>query len=256
MTDSQSLPPGPLPPDEHALFLDVDGTLLELAAHPNAVHVPKPLIRLLERLRKRFGGAVAVISGRPLHDIDALFSPLTLPAAGVHGIERRDAEGTPRHRPSPASWRSALQAELLAFARAHPKVLLEDKGHAMALHYRRAPELADDVERLAETLVTRSHSGVRLLRGKMVREFLPIGTDKGIAVRDFLAETPFSGRRPVYVGDDVTDEAGFSAVNALGGVSVRVGPPADTHAQYRLADVPGVYAWLTELAPQEDQPRS
>lgn len=235
----------PLPPPERAaLFLDVDGTLLELAPRPDAVVVTDRTRALLERAERRLAGALALVSGRPLEELDRLFSPLRLPAAGVHGLQRRDVHGREHHAAPPPGWHASLAPRLARFARQHPNVVVEDKGHAIALHYRRAPELAEAALTLAGAIADDMGPETRLLRGKMVLEFMPAGSDKGRAIEAFMGEPPYSARTPVFIGDDVTDEAGFSAVNAMGGVTLRVGTIEHSHARHALPDVAGVHAWL------------
>ncbi|MCC5793393.1 MAG: trehalose-phosphatase [Chromatiales bacterium] len=242
----------PLPDPAHsALFLDVDGTLLELAAHPDAVIVSDELKALLGRLLDALGGALALISGRELATLDRLFSPLVMPAAGIHGLERRSGDGG-LQRPVPAAdWREAILAPLQRFCAVHSGLALEDKGHALALHFRRAPEQGAAALAVAEELIETLPAPTRLLRGKMVIEFMPAGADKGQAIREFMAESPFRGRQPVFIGDDVTDEAGFAAVNHLDGLSVHVGRDTLTAARHRLDDVASVHAWLAAIPGRE-----
>jgi len=237
--------PPPLPdPSNTALFLDVDGTLLELAARPESVRVSDELRGLLSRLASRLDGALALISGRSLDVLDELFAPLVLPAAGVHGLQRRSHRGQRQLAEVRPDWHAAVAATLTEFAATHPGLQLEDKGHALALHFRNAPEQAAAAETMADELLAELGRPTRLLRGKMVLEFMPAGSDKGIAIREFMTEAPFRDRRPVFIGDDVTDEAGFCAVNSLDGWSVRVGSGTDTSARHMLADVTAVYQWL------------
>lgn len=234
------------PNSNWALFLDVDGTLLHLADTPEAVGVSEHLRGVIEALRPLLGGAIALISGRQLDDLDRLFAPLILPAAGLHGLEHRSNGTETRVLGDPATldrWRRPLGD----FASAHDGVLLEDKGRALALHYRRAPALAADCRHLVAQLMARFGEGLRVIDGKMVLEIKPRLADKGEAVRSFLAEPPFTGRIPVFVGDDVTDEDAFLAVNALGGYSIRVGDGPKSAARYRLVDVDAVIGWLESL---------
>jgi trehalose 6-phosphate phosphatase len=232
------------PPPEAALFLDVDGTLLELAPTPESVVVSRDTRSLLEDCARSLSGAVALISGRRLADLDRLFAPLCLPAAGVHGLERRQPGGTWVQPELPAGWREALLGPLQAFARRHPGLSLEDKGTALALHYRGAPAEQAAAEAMAEHLLQSSNLPTRLLRGKMVLEFMPVGSDKGQAIEAFMREPPYRDRTPVFIGDDVTDEAGFEAVNALGGCSLRVGGLAGSAARHSLDDVHAVHTCL------------
>lgn len=234
--------PPPLPEDA-ALFLDVDGTLVGIAPTPEAVRVEAGLIATLDALHRRI--PVALISGRRLADVDALFAPLRLPAAGTHGNERRRADGSiERHAASDLV--EALRAPLEDFVAAHPGARLEDKEVSLALHWRLAPEAEPEALRLVEELVS-GRPGLRLVRGKMVAEIAPSGHDKGAAIAAFLREPPFAGRRPVFVGDDVTDEDGFATVERLGGITILVGD-RPSGARWRLESVEGVHAWLAEAA--------
>jgi trehalose 6-phosphate phosphatase len=232
---------------EWALFLDVDGTLLPIATTPDAVVVSTRLRQALRRALPAFGGAVALISGRTIATLDQLFAPLLLPAAGVHGLERRDAAGTV-HRVGVVAGLDDVRAAFAVFEAAHAGVLLEDKGSAVVLHFRQAPEAAMAARRLVAGLIERRADGIRVLEGKMMLEIVSPLADKGTAIAAFMGETPFAGRRPVFVGDDVTDEDGFAMVNGLGGYSVRVGAPAEpSAATYHLADVAAVVDWLEAL---------
>jgi trehalose 6-phosphate phosphatase len=237
-----------LPLSAIALFLDVDGTLLEIATKPQAVSVPRELRERLRALSLASGGAVALVSGRPIADLDALFAPLTLPAAGLHGFERRGASGVYRRRPppSPAALESARGA-MLQLARQHAGLLVEDKQFALALHYRRAPHLEDTAVAAMRDVAARVDDELELQRGKMVVELRPAGATKAQAVAAFLEEVPFTGRVPIFIGDDLTDESAFELVNRLGGVSVVVSAERASAARSRLEDVAAVRSWLSEL---------
>jgi trehalose 6-phosphate phosphatase len=228
-----------------ALFLDFDGTLVPIVERPDEVAVTPRLRDVLGRLQPLLDGAVALVSGRSLADLDRLFAPLRLPAAGVHGLERRDARGAV-HETAPPPELDELRKPFRAFAQHHPGIILEDKGRSLALHYRTAPGLAGDVQRLVEHLVDGHHPSLHVVEGAMVLEVKARIADKGAAISRFMAEEPFAGRRPVFIGDDITDEDGFAVINAMGGISIRVGcrPSA---ARRRLADVEAVFAWLTDL---------
>src|SRR5215472_2079439 len=201
-------PPLPEPSDRWAIFLDIDGTLVAIAETPQTAQVEPELLPLLERLRQGAGGALAVVSGRRLADIDRLLAPLCLPAAGLHGRERRRADGTLLKSGGPEAIIAPLRPLLAAYAEARPGLLLEDKGGSLALHYRLAPAYAASVCRLARRLAA-EEPRLRVILGRKVVEFQPRGSDKGAAIAAFLAEPPFAGRRPVYAGDDATDEDGF-----------------------------------------------
>lgn len=229
-----------------ALFLDVDGTLLHIAPRPDAVKVEGDLVAVLGRLQTAFGGALALISGRQIAELDRLFAPLRLPVAGLHGLERRDASGQ-FHRLGSGESLNALRVALSNFAAGNPGVLLEDKGLSLALHYRQAPQTEALARDFVRDLVARQEVELRLLEGKMVLEIKPPLADKGSTVEAFLAEPPFAGRRPLFIGDDVTDEDAFRLVNRRKGISVRVGPAAATEARYTLPGVTDVLAWLRGL---------
>jgi trehalose 6-phosphate phosphatase len=244
---SGTAPQQPRTTGAHALFLDVDGTLLSIAAHPDAVHVPAALLSLLERLETKLNGAVALISGRTISDLDGLFAPLKLPAAGIHGLERRGADGVV-HQVAAAAQMDSLRAPLADFVDARDGLLLEDKQQSLALHYRNAPHYEAEIKTLLDRLVTESPVPLELKRGKMVIEVKPGGANKGTAIEAYMAEAPFAGRIPVFIGDDVTDEDGFRSVNRMGGLSIRVGYDADSAAVYALPDEDAVIAWLQPWA--------
>jgi trehalose 6-phosphate phosphatase len=244
----------PLPEagEQWALFLDVDGTLVAIAATPDQAHAEPALLPLLQRLAMANDGALALVSGRSLVSIDRLFAPLRLPAAGLHGWERRRADGGLVARAPPATVLTRLRPRLAAYVAARPGLLLEEKGAGVALHYRLAPERGPAVRRFARRIAL-AEPELRLLEGRKVAELQPRGTNKGTAILAFLAEPPFAGRRPVFAGDDTTDEDGFVAVNAAGGLSLRVedaetGARRASAAQWRLAGVPALHRWLITLA--------
>ena len=229
-----------------ALFLDFDGTLIDLAATPDAVVIPPRLRPVLAACAGAFGGAVALVSGRPIAALDALLDPLRLPAAGLHGLERRLPDGTVEHAARRGPGLRGLRARLEALVREDGRLLLEDKGSSLALHFRRAPER----ERALRALVTDAaprHDGYRILHGKMVVEVKSAHANKGDAIVRYLEAPPFAGRRPVFAGDDVTDEDGFDAVNRLGGISVKVGA-GETRAACRAPDTDALLDWLAAVA--------
>lgn len=238
------------PPPAHpawAYFLDLDGTLIDIAPTPAGIVVDRGILDLLAALRQACGGALALISGRSLADLDRHLDGLALPAAGLHGLERRGLDGVVRRAAAqPPAW-ATLRDCLRRLVAAHPGLLLEDKGLAFALHYRQAPNLAGYVHRWVGALLAAHGQGMQMQRGKRVVEIRPSGADKGSAIAEFLARPPFHGRRPVCVGDDLTDEFGFALVNRLHGVSVKVGR-GPTCARYRLPDVAAVRDWLVKAA--------
>lgn len=226
-----------------ALFFDFDGTLVDLAPQPDAVQVPGEVPRLLTELGAQFGGAVAVVSGRPLSEVDHFLRLRRLCVAGVHGVERRGADGHVRRFACRGLQEAAATVE--AVCRRHPGLRMEVKPGAIALHYRQAPELEDEC--LAVMTDALSHvDGMSLLRGKKVVEMKPRRANKGLAVRSFMEERPFRLRRPWFFGDDVTDEAAFEAVQALGGVAVKIGE-GETLATLRLPDPAALRQWMALL---------
>lgn len=214
-----------------ALFLDFDGTLVDIAPQPEAVVVPAGLLATLGALQHYLGGALAVISGRPIAQIDNFLQPLQLPTAGVHGTERRDASGETTLLSTHSL--QAVEEAALALAARHPGLLVENKRGSLALHFRQAPELESLCTDTMQAAVEES-PGLTLLRGKMVVEAKPGGASKGSAIEAFLHEPPFAGRTPVFIGDDITDEVGFSTVQRLGGLGIKVGEGASV-AWQRMA---------------------
>lgn len=244
-TRAGDAPPPPTP--DTALFLDLDGTLLDLEEHPSAVRVDPPLRRLLADLADALDGALALVSGRAIADLDRLLAPLSLPCAGQHGLEWRGGDGVLRRHPAPPLT-DGIEHAMAAFAAAHPGTVFEPKGASFAVHFRGRPDAARAATALVTDLAGRAGTGWEVLHGKMLVELRPAGAHKGAGIRRLLELPPFAGRRPVFLGDDWTDEDGFVAVNDLGGVSVAVGVDRDTHARYRLGGVADVLAWLRRSA--------
>ena len=235
--------PPPLDAAHSALFLDIDGTLLELATTPNGVRVDADVADLLPPLARALEGALALITGRTLADADRLLPGLAVPVAGLHGLVRRAADGMIHAHPAPPEL-AGLRADLTNFAARHGGLLLEDKGTTLALHYRLAPRLASHVHRIVRSHVAEAGDALwKLQPGKAMVEVGPTGRDKGTAIAEYMTEVPFQGRLPVFVGDDRSDEHGFAAVDGLGGWGVKVGP-GPTLARYRLRDVAAVRRWL------------
>lgn len=231
-----------------ALFADIDGTLLDLAPHPDAVMVDDDLRQLLDGLDGCLGGAFALVSGRTLADIDRLFAPRRFAAAGLHGLEWRLKGNADAALLAMSREMRSLSAEMASRLAVFPGVLIERKGPAVALHYRRAPEAEAHVYLAAQEALAALGPGYRLMEGHAVVELLPAQASKGGAIRHFMVAAPYAGRVPVFIGDDVTDESGFAAVNELGGVSVRVGASGPTAARSGLADVAATRAWLAGIA--------
>jgi len=241
------MPSRPSPPplgDDCALFLDVDGTLVEFSEDPAAVRLLPEVREAIGLLGERLRGAVALVSGRPLAQLDALFAPLRLPAAGLHGHQFRSAAEAEADMPADTSaFLHALHEDAARLARAHPGVLVEDKGVSLALHWRAAPAAARAVLDFAGERIG-ALAGYRLQPGDHVVEFVPAGSDKGGAVERMMAQPAFAGRVPVFVGDDLTDEYGFAAANRAGGWSVLVGARAASAATHALPDIRAAHAWL------------
>lgn len=230
-----------------ALFLDFDGTLVDIFARPELTRTTPELITRLASLHQQLDGALAIITGRPLTDLDRIIDPLKLPAAGVHGIEHRQ-----HNNEAPVSAQCEIPDEIrqavIALANTDSRVVFEDKGASFSLHYREAPELEEKLRDRFNAICAPLQTSFSVHNGKMVMELRPDGIDKGSAIRSFMTSPPFSGRIPVFIGDDVTDEDGFRIVNRMAGRTARVGPPdAPTAAQYNLADVAEVHAWLAAL---------
>jgi trehalose 6-phosphate phosphatase len=237
---SLSAPPA-LAPSRDALFLDLDGTLAAIRPRPGEVAIEPAMAAALRIASVALSQRVAVVSGRALDDVARLVDMPSLCLAGIHGLDRRLATGEVR-RATPSAGLERARAELAALARDEPRLLVEDKGLGIAVHFRLAPDLAAVAERRARAIAARH--GLLLQPGKMVFEIRDAGADKGSALRDFMAAPPFAGSRPIFVGDDHTDEAGFAAAAALGGHGVLVGEPRDTAAAFRLPDLAAVEAWL------------
>ena len=230
---------GPALPARAALLLDMDGTLIDIAATPDSVVVPPGLPGVLRRLRDRLEGAVAIVTGRPIAQIDALLPDTVHAVAGEHGGAIRAAPGGPIRRAdlasAPAEWLVAAEA----MAAATPGVLLERKAHGFVLHYRQAPQAGPGLYAALAGLLEGHTAAFTMLSALMAWEVKPRGADKATAVAALMAGAPFLGRVPVYIGDDVTDEDGMRAARALGGVGWRV--------QEVFADPAGVRAWLAGL---------
>ncbi|HMI37511.1 MAG TPA: trehalose-phosphatase [Steroidobacteraceae bacterium] len=240
--------PGPavLPASQICLFLDFDGTLVEFAPAPDGVHVEAGLFEILRALHAALQGAVALVSGRPLSDIDELLKPLRLPSAGLHGLERRDAAGR-FHRPQfSVQALDPARLALKAFVAGRSDLRLEDKGAALAVHYRGAPRARELVRSVLARVSAPLFPRFEILEGDMVVEIKPTRYNKASAVEEFMGEEPFVGRVPVFVGDDVTDYDGFAAVRRLHGLSVAVGDRVS--AQWYLPDPRAARAWLAQIA--------
>lgn len=241
----------PLPPTRlarPALFLDMDGVLAPLAETPDAV-VPHPeRTAALKAVADRLGHRVAIISGRTIAEIDRIAEASTASASGVHGLERRRADGSVDRAEASPAVRDAVAA-FEDFARKRPGIIVEDKSVSAGLHYRAAPAHEADALDLAARLA--DETGLALQTGNLVVELKTPGSSKGTALEAFMREPPFAGAVPVMLGDDLTDEDGFRAASALGGFGVLVGAPRQTAARYRLPDVAAVLAWLNAVEESE-----
>lgn len=229
-----------------ALFLDVDGTLLEIAATPDRVRVPASLRNTLQLTVDRQHGAFALLSGRSLADLDELFSPCVFPASGKHGLEVRLPSGK---IVSPTIDSAALDRArrwLRMLEKDNRGLLLEDKGVALAMHYRLAPKVAAEVEVVMNEMAEELGGSFIVRQGRCVCELMPRGFDERSAIELLMREREFAGRIPVFVGDDPTDEVGFQVVNEMGGHSIRVGNLEETAARYRFGSVSTVVAWLRD----------
>lgn len=227
-----------------SLFLDFDGTLVSLADRPDAVRVDARLANLMRRLLDRLEGRIAVISGRPAMQVKELFN-VDLTIVGSHGMERVRGDGSPETLERPASLR-LVSASMSELARRHEGVLVEDKPLGVALHFRLCPAAEMDCLRLAECLA--GEHGLHLQPGKMMIEVRAGGGDKGTAIRALMREPGMAGTRPVFMGDDLTDEPGFMAVEELSGAGILVGEQRTTAACYRLDSVEATLAWLEVAA--------
>lgn len=247
MADTLSAPP--VRTGHYAFFFDLDGTLAEIKPRPDQVSIPAPVRQALSRLAEQHNGALALISGRSMKELDALAAPHRFPLAGVHGAERRDITGHNHITALPTTLAGVLKQWLSDALQWLPGTQLESKGMAFALHFRQAQQYEQAVGALAQAAVS-CFPGLALQPGKCVVEIKPAGISKGEAIKAFMQEPPFQGRTPVFIGDDLTDEAGFDAVNALGGISVKVGQ-GSTHAQWRLASVEETHRWLRQMTEQQ-----
>jgi trehalose 6-phosphate phosphatase len=236
---------------ECAILLDIDGTLLDLAPTPREVWVPLGLANTLIRLSDKTSGALALVSGRSLNDIDLIFAPDQFPAVGGHGAEMRlssDSEAVATHAPP---MDKELKRRLAAIARLSPGILLEDKGYSLALHYRLAPH-AEKAIYEAISLIRNElpHAPIEVLPGKCVFEIKQVGFDKAMGVRELMRREPFRGRRPIFIGDDVTDESVFVIMPDLGGLAFSVGRRAEGVAGH-FDEPRDVRAWLARLVDGE-----
>ncbi|MEH3106555.1 MAG: trehalose-phosphatase [Sphingomonas fennica] len=243
MTDA---PPLTAPPagllDGASLFLDFDGTLVELADRPDAVAVDARLRMLIAGLDRLLDGRIAIVSGRSVAQIRAFFEEdVGFSISGSHGLEIAWADGR-TDVPAPPEWLAESVADMEALAARYPGVIVEPKTFGAALHYRQAPQAGEACHALAETIAGRY--GIALQPGKMMIETRLSGADKGAALTRFMEDPRMAATRPIFIGDDVTDESAFAAAAAHGGAGILVGPARATAASYRLDDVAAVLSWL------------
>ncbi|HEU4589721.1 MAG TPA: trehalose-phosphatase [Steroidobacteraceae bacterium] len=229
-----------------ALFLDVDGTLLEIAATPDRVRVPASLRNTLELARRREHGAFALLSGRPIAELDELFAPCRFPASGKHGLEVRLPGGEVVRPDIDAGVLDRARQWLQSLQREHRGLLLEDKGIALAMHYRLVPRLEPEVQAVMDELASELGGEFTVRRGKCVLELMPRAYSERSAIELLMRQPEFAGRTPVFVGDDPCDEVAFEAVNEMGGHTIRVGNLEQTAARYRFSNVSTVVAWLRD----------
>jgi trehalose 6-phosphate phosphatase len=234
--------PDPLGDQGVSLLLDLDGTIAPIMPRPRDVAPTAERTALMKRLAMRLDGRLAIVSGRTIAEVDRVLQGAVTAVAGVHGLERRCPDGRlVRARPDPAL--DIVRAALPDLLARHPGLITEDKGLSVTIHYRGLPEAGPAVTALAHDIAARTD--LVLQPGDTVAELRGPGGGKGEAIRAFMSEAPFVGTRPIYLGDDQTDEDGFAAVRALGGVGVLVGPAKPTTATRRLASVDAVMDWLT-----------
>ena len=248
--ESGDAPPPVIDFDRDAILLDVDGTILEIAPAPDLVHVPDSLIDLLSRLNARTGGALALISGRTLHDLDELFAPLKLAAVGCHGAEARlnpDGKAAVQARQLDAR----LRERLVNLTSLGPGIVVEDKRFAVALHYRLAPDFGQQLLEATQAAVAElAPPSIELMHGKHVIEVKHVGVTKGTAFRALMREAPFAGRRALFLGDDVTDQAVFDELSSFDGYGISVGRSMKG-AHYCFQRPSDVVAWLASSAAQD-----
>jgi trehalose 6-phosphate phosphatase len=222
------------PESEIALFLDFDGTLVEIAPSPENVRLDRRVAPALATLRASLGGALALVSGRPIGFLDTVLAPHRFDIAGLHGAQIRIDGEIRSQADAPVDMRAALR-DLVRFANSHVGIIVEDKRISLALHWRLAPALEGEALGLMRAVAARMGPAIRLQEGKSVAELVPAGASKGAAIAWLMASPAYAGRRPVFIGDDITDEDGFAAVNSMGGLSVRIGGDRESRAACRLA---------------------
>lgn len=239
-------------PERWALFLDVDGTILDVAATPGEVVVPPDLVERLRRVEALLSGALALVSGRTIAVLDRLFAPLTLAAAGEHGAELRPVPGEPVSRCTSQPFDAGLRAALRELVAEHPALLLEEKPSSAVIHYRRAPELGPALERRVRALLANADPALDVFTGKMSWDIRGGTCTKGTALRHLMAVDRFAGRTPIYVGDDLTDEDGFTEAERRGGAALVVAGEYRTPRPIAFLGPENVRDWLRQLAARQE----
>jgi trehalose 6-phosphate phosphatase len=236
------------------LFLDVDGTLIELNDTPSRSDADSQIKILLSEVAESLGGALALVSGRTIRSLDELFAPLKLPAAGQHGVERRKADGSMQGASFVDAQLDRARAAVKRLVDSHPGTLAEDKERIIALHFRMAPQLESAMREAMIDIAKPLGSNYHIQNGNMVVEIKPRGFSKATAIQAFMQEPPFKGRRPVFAGDDLTDQDGFAVVEALRGISIGVG--SRVHGQFQVQNVTALRDWLQEIVALHDSQRA
>ena len=228
-----------------AVFLDVDGTLLEFCDNPDDVYPAIELSTILNSLSSLLKGALALITGRKILEIDRIFHPLQLPIGGLHGLEHRDAKGEIKLVKN-INFPKSIRSQLQFFGKMHPDCTIEDKGLTMAVHYRKAPKFEEKALKFVNKLIE-EEKHFHAIHGNMAIEIKHIGVDKGQSISLFMENEPFVDKLPIFIGDDVTDEDGFKYINANNGISINVGKRTSSLARYNLDNVDAVHEWLRML---------
>ena len=244
----------PAPSLDWCLFLDVDGTLIELNDTPSRSDADSQVKVLLSDVAESLDGALALVSGRTLRSLDELFAPLKLPAAGQHGVERRKADGTMQGASFVDAQLDRARAAVKRLVQSHPGTLAEDKERIIALHFRLVPHLETAMRQAMIDIAKPLGNNYHIQNGNMVVEIKPRGFNKATAIKAFMQEPPFHGRRPVFAGDDLTDQDGFAVVEALHGISIGVG--SRVQGQFQVQNVAALRGWLQEIADLRDSQRT
>jgi trehalose 6-phosphate phosphatase len=242
---AKAAPTPALPSVESCVFLDVDGTLIDFAATPGEARVDSELCDLLCATMLKLGGAFGLVSGRPIIDLDRLFHSQIFPVAGMHGLERRDAQGVLHNSLASPDALATVRLKLQHLVAASRGLVLEDKHFALAVHFRSVPQSEQIVRILVADIVGSLGPEFELLEGDKVIEIKPSSHNKATAIEAFMREAPFLGRKPIFVGDDHTDRDGFAAVERHGGIAIAVGDRVEAH--WRLPDPAAVRAWLASF---------